>query len=228
MKKIILLIVFCLTFVNHAFTQQKSPNSLDITLQGAFSFPVSDSMKKVLNSFPGIHAEANLNMNKNFSVFLGFDYDFITFKQEFVNTLIGTGDKQMEGSKQIAIYIGPKYFFHKSKNEDFRSNVSLGAGFYHSSLGDYTLKTQSQNQTITSTYITSSTSQTGINLGVGMDYDLDENFLFVAGVKIHRVFGKDNVTLTTTINGRGYAFTTNLQAYSYFTIGVGFGYRIKF
>lgn len=228
MKKIILLVVLYLTFVNHAFTQQKSPSSLDITLHGAFSFPISDSMKQVLKSFPGMHAEANLNMNKNFSVFLSFDYDFITFKQEFVNTLIGTGQKEMAGSKQIAVYIGPKYYFHKSKNEDFRTNISLGAGFYHSSLGDYTIKTTSQSQTVSSTYVTSSTSQSGINLGVGMDYNLDENFLFVAGVKIHRVFGKDKVALTSTINGRGYAFTTDLQAYTYFTIGAGFGYRIKF
>lgn len=227
MTKFILSIFFCSFLVNLSLAQN-TPKTLDITIQGNFNIPVSDSMKKVMNLFPGMNVEGQINLNKNFSLLAGLDIGFITFKQDFVNTLIGTGTKEMTGSKQYVIYLGPKYIFHVSKQNDFRAFVSLAGGIYSSSLGDYTVTNVIQNQKVSSTYVTSSTSQTGISLGAGLDYDISDNVLFIFGVKFHKVFGRDNVAVTSTINGIGYAYTANLEPYSYLSLDLGLGYRFGF
>ncbi len=230
MKKILLLLVFTFFITSISSAQKLLPikPSIEIILKGALGTPLSpDSYKNHYKSFPGGQLEVVANITSGFGVYGNFSADFLSPKDV---SLIGATYSE-DNTYMLSGSIGPRFYFNLPGSILYRFYGDLGLGIYATRPGDSktTLATNPPNIT---TDIHNAYTQTGFNVGAGINIGLGPIGMANVSLKYHNLFSKSNVQVinTRTVEGSNPSVTAgafeDVPSSSYFSVAVGLGFKI--
>lgn len=231
MKKILLTVVL-LFLVTGISSAQKLPlglkPSIEIILKGSLGTPISDdSFKNTYKSFPGGQLEIVGNITQNFGVYGNFSADFLSAKDI---SAIGATVVQ-ENTYMLSGSLGPRFYFNLPGSILYRLYGDLGFGIYATRPGDRitTLTTNPPNITTDRHNVY---TQTGFNIGVGMNVGLGPIGTANIALKYHNLMSKSNVQVinTRTVEGSNPSVNSSIfqdvPSSSYFSVAVGLGFKL--
>jgi hypothetical protein len=231
--KKILLITALLFFVTGNSFAQKLPlglkPSIEIILKGSYSTPLSDdSFKNAYNSFPGGQLEIVGNITSAFGVYGNFSADFLSAKEP--TAMIPEQTVKQENTYMLSGSIGPRFYFNLPGSILYRFYGDLGLGIYATRPGDRIITSMSPANVTTDRH--NVYTQTGFNVGAGINIGLGPIGTANLTLKYHNLFSKSGVQVvnTRTVEGVNPSVTAganvDVPSRSYFSIAVGLGFKI--
>lgn len=218
--------LFFITGISSAQKLLPIKPSIEIILKGAYGTPLSDdAFKNHFSSFPGGQLEVVVNVTPNFGVYGNFSADFLSPKDQ---SLIGATYKE-DNTYMISGSVGPRYYFNLPGSILYRFFADAGLGIYATRPGDQTLTLATNPPNVTTT-IHNAYTQMGFNVGAGLNIGLGPIGMANVTLKYHNLLSKSGVTVvntkTSTTNGTTAGTPQDLPASSYFSVAVGFGFKI--
>ncbi|MBS1492301.1 MAG: hypothetical protein JST55_02250 [Bacteroidetes bacterium] len=231
MKKI-LFTAFLLLFVTTISSAQKLlpiKPSVEIIVKGAFGTPLSDdNFKNSFKSFPGGQLEVVGNITSSFGVYGNFSADFLSAKDQ---SAIGQTITQ-DNTYMLSGSVGPRFYFNLPGSILYRFFGDVGFGIYATRLGDRVTTTVTTPPFTVTTDRHNVYTQTGFNIGAGINIGLGPLGLANVTLKYHNLMSKSNVQVinTRTIEGSNPSVNSNIfqdvPSSSYFSVAVGLGFKI--
>lgn len=230
MKKILLItaLLFFITGISSAQKLLPIKPSIEIIFKGAFGSPLSgDEFKNHYGSFPGGQLEVVGNITPNFGVYGNFSADFLSPKDV---SLIGSTVKE-DNTYMLSGSVGPRFYFNLPGSMLYRFFGDLGFGIYAIRPGDVTTTLTTNPPTVTTDRHNVYT-QTGFNVGAGLNIGLGPIGTANVTLKYHNLMSKSNVQVinTRTVEGANPSVNSNIfqdvPSRSYFSVAVGLGFKL--
>lgn len=231
LKKILLalLLTFFVTGISSAQKLLPIKPSVEIILKGAYGTPLSDdSFKNTYKSFPGGQLEIVANITPGFGVYGNFSADFLSAKDQ--TATIPEETIKQENTYMLSGTVGPRFYLNLPGSILYRLYGDLGFGIYATRPGDRIVTSTSPASVTTDRH--NAYTQTGFNVGAGINIGLGPIGMANVSLKYHNLFSKSNVQVinTTTVEGTNPSVSTgptvDLPSSSYFSIAVGLGFKI--
>lgn len=231
LKKILLALVLVF-FVTGASSAQKLlpiKPSIEIIFKGSLGTPLSDdNFKNTYKSFPGGQLEVVGNITSGFGVYGNFSADFLSAKDQ---SNIGQTISQ-ENTYMLSGSVGPRFYFNLPGSMLYRFFGDLGLGIYATRPGDRITTTVTTPPFTVTTDRHNVYTQTGFNVGAGMNIGLGPIGTANITLKYHNLFSKSNVQVvnTRTVEGANPSVNSSIfsdvPSSSYFSIAVGLGFKL--
>ncbi len=223
MKKLIFIIPIILLLTNITYAQLPVKPSLQIGLKGAYSLPLShQEYKDYTSGYPGVQLEAVYDINSQWGIYGNFSADFITAKNSSQTSGTITGEQYT--STRLIGFVGPRYYVPATPM--IKVFFDAGIGLYALTLGDQKFTNNGTNPPTSFTYSYTSVSQTGLNLGTGVNISAGSNMVVTFGAKYHFILKKTDASLTqTSSTGISREITGDIPEQSYLQLSAGIGYR---
>jgi len=234
MKKILSLLILTFSFLTFFFSsishaQYYKPN-MQFIVKGVLNVPFYDvvSENSSGNSFAGVQVEPVVNLSSRWGIFGTFNVGFIPPKESQLVT--NQGETQYKSSTEISGYAGARYYFAPEDGRYIKVYIDAAAGVYSFNISDAVF-TSVAAPTYTKTFTYPNITQIGLNIGSGLNVNLNSSLFLNFGARFHNLFSKSAQQQTfTTVYSNGTAteettFVRDIPSRNYMQLSAGLGFR---
>jgi len=230
MKKLFTIIAFILLAATSARAQNYKSN-MQLILKGAINVPFYDPISDNTgnSSFGGVQVEPVINLSSRWAIFGTFNLGFVPSKLEDAATQSG-GKFDYKGSKEISGWAGARYYFVPEDGRYIKVYIDAAVGVYSFNVSD-AIYTSSTNPVYTKTFTFPPLTQVGMNIGTGMNVNLNSSVFLNFGARMHNLFAKSNQEQKFTVVYSNETPTEetnvvrNIPNNNYLQITAGIGFR---
>lgn len=233
MKKIlsILTLLFIAVSVSvQAQTQYYKPN-MQLMVKGVINVPFYDPISDNTGNSPfgGFQIEPVVNFSSRWAVFGAFNVGFVPARSNDIPA-INNGVIDYKGSTELSGWAGARYYFVPEDGRYIKVYIDAAVGVYSFNVSD-AIYTSSTNPVYTKTFTFPPLTQVGMNIGTGMNVNLNSSVFLNFGARMHNLFAKSNQKQKFTVvysNGTPTEETNvvrNIPNNNYLQITAGIGFR---
>ncbi len=231
MKKI-LSIFAILIFISSAAQAQFYKPNMQLIVKGAINVPFYDpySDNTGNSSFAGVQIEPVINLSSRWAVFGTFNMGFIPSKNEDYTS--STGSMVYKHSTELSGWAGARYYFAPEDGRYIKVYIDGAVGVYHFSISDNVF-TASSTPSYTKTFTYPSITQIGLNVGSGLNVNLNSSVFLNFGARIHNLFSKTDEQRYEVVYSNGTQTEVGLRTqkipngnYLQLTAGIGFRFGL--
>jgi hypothetical protein len=232
MKKTLLIIALFL--VGFANSQAQYRPNMQLIVKGVINVPFYDPISENTGNSPfgGFQVEPVINLSSRWAVFGTFNYGFVSKRSNDLPSF-NDGVVEYKGSTELSGWAGARHYFAPEDGRYIKVYVDLAAGVYSFNVSD-AVYTSGTNPVYTKTFTYPSVTQIGLNIGSGINVNLNSSVFLNFGARMHNLFPKSNQQEKFTVvysNGTQTEETTVIRDipnnnYLQLTAGVGFRFGL--